>query len=392
MPKPEIATPVTNLAQFCVSPERGFLPTPDPLRRLPVYYDPWEEIAHDLPKHLAAGTLREVLVKMSVLDTKHLGTDIRNYQRAMLLLSYFGHGEVYGGKVAQDFISKGTAIPWRRVACCLGRPPVLSYASYALSNWRRIDAAGPIALGNIALLQNFLGGLDEEWFILVHVDIEAKAGAALSAIWEAQQAMAKDDPEKLSDALYQIVSTLRGINKIFARMPEGCDPYIYYHRVRPYIHGWKNNPALPNGVLYEGVSRKRMFYHGETGAQSSVIPALNRFYGIRFTKDELTEYEDELVQYMPPPHRVFLQVIERGPSLRSFALKYTGYGPRIRELYNEGVYEIAKFLKQHLDYAGSYIHKQSQTSPANPSAVGTGGTPFMRYLKKHHDETLRHLL
>ena len=61
----------------------------------------------------------------------------------------------------------------------LGRPPVLSYASYALDNWRRIDPDGPVALGNLALLQNFLGGADEDWFILVHVEIEARAAAAL---------------------------------------------------------------------------------------------------------------------------------------------------------------------------------------------------------------------
>ena len=32
-----------------------------------------------------------------------------------------------------------------------------------------------------------------------------------------------------------------------------CDPFIYFHRVRPYIHGWKNNPSLPNGLIYEVV-------------------------------------------------------------------------------------------------------------------------------------------
>ena len=53
------------------------------------------------------------------------------------------------------------------------------------------------------------------------------------------------------------------------RMPEFCDPYIYYHRVRPYIHGWKNNPAVPNGVIYDGVEfyhGKPMQFRGETGA------------------------------------------------------------------------------------------------------------------------------
>jgi indoleamine 2,3-dioxygenase len=45
----------------------------------------------------------------------------------------------------------------------------------------------------------------------------------------------------------------------------------------------------------------------------------------------------------------------------------------------------------HLEYAGTYIHKQSQIK--NPfgrggsTITGTGGTPFMTYLKKHRDET-----
>src|SRR2546427_4821666 len=38
-------------------------------------------------------------------------------------------------------------------------------SSYALDNWRRLDPTSPIELGNITLLQNFLGGLDEEWFV-----------------------------------------------------------------------------------------------------------------------------------------------------------------------------------------------------------------------------------
>ena len=41
----------------------------------------------------------------------------------------------------------------------------------------------------------------------------------------------------------------------------------------------------------------------------------------------------------------------------------------------------------HLEYAGTYIHQQSQLN--NPfgrggsTITGTGGTPFMKYLKKH---------
>ncbi len=39
-----------------------------------------------------------------------------------------------------------------------------------------------VDLGNICCLNNFLGGIDEEWFRLVHVAVEAKAAPAVAAM------------------------------------------------------------------------------------------------------------------------------------------------------------------------------------------------------------------
>ena len=44
----------------------------------------------------------------------------------------------------------------------------------------RLDKSRPVELGNIVCLTNFLGGVDEEWFRLVHVEIEARAAPALA--------------------------------------------------------------------------------------------------------------------------------------------------------------------------------------------------------------------
>ena len=46
----------------------------------------------------------------------------------------------------------------------------------------------------------------------------------------------------------------------------------------------------------------------------------------------------------------------------------------------------------HLEFAARYIHGQAQSDGNNPTEVGTGGTPFMRYLKKHRDESNAHRL
>lgn len=84
-----------TLEQCQVSIDRGFLPSPDPPDRLPTAVTPWEEIAHDRPKLLVAGKLRSTLEPLPILDTAQLKTNAQ-YQRAMLLLSYFGHGYVWG--------------------------------------------------------------------------------------------------------------------------------------------------------------------------------------------------------------------------------------------------------------------------------------------------------
>jgi indoleamine 2,3-dioxygenase len=171
-----------RLEAYEVSPERGFLPAEDPLPYLEdPYYAPWEQIAGDLPKLLVARKLRQVVESMPRLSTERLQTE-RERRRAMLLLSYIGHGYVWNGDAPAERIPANLAVPWYELSEQLGRPPVLSYASYALDNWRRLDPNAPIELGNIVLLQNFLAGLDEEWFILIHVDIEAKAARAIRQI------------------------------------------------------------------------------------------------------------------------------------------------------------------------------------------------------------------
>ena len=61
--------------------------------------------------------------------------------------------------------------------------------------------------------------------------------------------------------------------------------------------------------------------------------------------------------------------------------------PGLRKAYEACVDLLAQFREIHIGFADSYIHRQHQTHASNPTAVGTGGTPFMQYLQKHLDET-----
>lgn len=383
-----------DLSTYHVDPHRGFLPDPDPLVQLPSAFVSWEEIAQDLPKLLVAGSVRQTINQLPLLKVSAL-QDQHQLERAMMLLSYFGHAYVWGETTPATCIPASLAVPWYAVSQRLGRPPVLSYASYALHNWRRLDPTGPIALGNIVLLQNFLAGIDEEWFILIHVDIEATMAPALAALGPAQTAVLEDHSQELERCLTTIAAALERAYATLLRMPEHCDPYIYYQRVRPYIHGWKNHPALPQGVVYEGVEvygGAPQQFRGETGAQSSIIPSLDAVLGISHKDDPLRPYLMEMRDYMPREHRAFIETLEQGRSVRDYVITHRTDQPALRDAYNACVHWITEFRAKHLEYAARYIHQQSQRDLDNPTEVGTGGTPFMPYLKKHRDETLEHLI
>jgi indoleamine 2,3-dioxygenase len=366
--------------------ERGFLPSPDPARALPAAFGAWDEVGRDLPKLLASGRARMVLERLPAPDPDRLPDEA--LPRAMLLLSFFGHAYVWASwrEAPAERLPAPLARPWVAVARRLGRPPVLSYASYALDNWRRLDPDGPIALGNLALLQNFLGGLDEEWFVAVHVQIEQQAAPALAALPRAQASAAAGDTAALAAALGTVAAALERMHRTLLRMPDNCDPYIYYNRVRPFIHGWQQSP-----VVYEGVPEHHgapQGYYGETGAQSSIVPCLDAVLGVAHQPDELREYLVGMRAYMPPAHRAFLERLEAGPSVRDAVLARPT--PELRDAYDACVAALAAFRSTHLGYAARYIQDQTQVG-ANTNLYGTGGTPFMRYLRKHRDETTRAL-
>jgi indoleamine 2,3-dioxygenase len=382
----------TLIAAPKLDSERGFLPSQDPLTRLPQTFDEWESVALCLPKLFASDRLRRIIEDLPSFPIETIGDD-RERERAMILLSYLGHAYIWGEDKPAQILPKRLAVPWHTVAGSLGRPPVLSYSSYALHNFFRFDPNREVECGNLGLIQNFLGGLDEEWFILIHVEIERRAAPGMATLHACLDAAHACDAERLETRLTEVEASLASMYTSLKRMPERCDPYIYFHRVRPYIHGWKNHPDLPDGVIYEGVEAyggQPQQFRGETGAQSAIIPSLDAMLGIRHKDDMLRAYLAEMRTYMPPAHREFIESLEARSPVRPFVQR-SGRASLI-ELYNACVEGVDRFRSLHLEYAATYIFRQAQTDEKNPHAVGTGGTPFMPYLTKHRDETAAHRL
>jgi indoleamine 2,3-dioxygenase len=374
---------------------QGFLPNKAPANNYSIDSDSCsriQEICKNLPKLLLTGQVQTTIKKLSVkdlsIDELLINQVSKDLKLAMSHLSFIAHAYIWGDKNPNDKLPEALSTPWVKAANHQGRPPILSYASYCLDNWFLVDSDKPISLENVGLINNFLGGVDEDWFVTIHVCIENAASEAMQACSEIVDCDSASSEKDVSKLLIQIIDSMKEVNSIFARMPEKCDPYIYYHRVRPFIFGTKDNPDLKNGLIYMGeFENKPQFYRGETGAQSSIIPSLDGALQITHTKDHLRHYLNEMRDYMPPKHRDFISTLENNSQVKKIIMN----SQKLTDSYNACLEEIRIFRSMHLEYAGTYIHKQAQIK--NPfgrggsTITGTGGTPFMTYLKKHRDET-----
>jgi indoleamine 2,3-dioxygenase len=385
-----------NLADYGLSIERGFLAGFDPAAViLPAELQPAREMALRLPELIPTGRLRSFLETLPKLDAAAFCASASDAELriAMLHFSFLVQAYVWGEPDAPKALPACLAVPIWQIGQAIGQPPLLPYSSYTLENWSRFDGKGPIDLANIHTLQRFEGGMDEVWFILVHVAIEARAGEMLHEATKLVGAAKDENAAEIERALGAMSAVWDDVNAIFDRMPERCDPYVYFHRVRPWIHGWKDNPALGEGLVYEGVAAtagRPQAFRGQTGSQSSIVPAVDALLGIGHAGDPLRSFLDELHAYRPPQHRRFIEDLRAQSMLR--AVVHKSGNPVIRELYNDNIRKLARFRTRHLEYAATYINRQASTAAGNDPDVGTGGTPFMRYLKKHRDEAEAHLL
>ena len=350
------------------------------------------KIASELPKLLLTNKVQTTIKNLKKND---LSVDLlinkkneKEINLAMAHLSFIAHAFIWGGKKPENVLPEVISDPWVKLSKYLGRPPILSYASYCLDNWYKINDDKPIGLDNVALINNFLGGVDEDWFVTIHVCIEDAASEAIDSAYKLSKLNEDSKTDEFLLNLNRINKSLKKVNEIFSKMPEKCDPYIYYHRVRPYIFGTKDNPDLKKGLIYENqYNNEPQFFRGETGAQSSIIPFLDGSLGIDHTNDNLRHYLNEMRDYMPPNHRKMIEDVETSSNAKELIYR----SKKLIQKYNSCLEEIRKFRAQHLEYAATYIHKQAQVSNSfgsgGSTVRGTGGTPFMKYLKKHRDET-----
>jgi indoleamine 2,3-dioxygenase len=354
-----------------VHTQRGFLPYPDPMTAFPEGSDlaQLDQIGRDLPSLLHDSGFRLYARELRIppwpasLNARRDLPALRLYYVRLGFLASAYINQV--GEKAATVLPANIAVPLCRACTLLERPPILSYDGYALYNWRRFRPDRPIALGNIDTIQNFVHLYDEHWFILVHVEIEAIAAEILDAIAHAVPALHARETKPVNESLARIERAVRRQIAVLRRIPEKMDPRLYYKTFRPYIRFFEN-------VVYEGVTQAPIDFRGETGAQSSIMPMLIAFLKIPHRPSPLMDHLADMRNYMPAEHRALLDEVAALPAVRDLAAADT---------FNGVLDAIATFRETHFGWARQYI----QDRVDDPR--GTGGTPYMEWLKQLIDET-----
>lgn len=254
--------------------------------------------------------------------------------------------------------------------------------------------------------------------------MEAQAAYIIPIMLQALEAVERGDYATITHALKEMSDCIRKVGALLDRMDEKCDPMVFYYQIRPYLAGSKNMEAagLPRGVFYdegEGEGRWLQLRGGSNG-QSSLIQFFDIVLGVEHTahgnstpdapsNTSQTSFHEKVREYMPGPHRRFLEHVSRMGSIRDLAQQpaTTAEQESFRCAFQDATRTLAEFRNMHLRIVTRYIVIPSRqpftngklnlasavmrirdgAGHASAELTGTGGTPLLPFLKQTRDET-----
>ncbi|XP_013422192.1 indoleamine 2,3-dioxygenase 2 [Lingula anatina] len=373
-----------NLRYYRISETVGFL-LEEPLTELPSYFEAWSELGKNVPHYLSQHELRSRVEKMPLLDYTQL-SDYHQYCLAHLLLSFIGAGYVWqeGDKGVVQSVPASLAIPWCGVSDYLGIHPIISHTDFALVNWTKIEPQRPLELCNLQNICRLPGGKHMEWFSLVTVQMEMDFASGIRPLLSAIDSVEHGNDDQLIQALRGLQDTLCKMKKTISRMHDELDADVFYNVIRPYLNGWGGaGSPLPQGLIYEGVSEQPVQLSGGSAAQSTSMQFIDHVLGIEHKEDH-TAFLKRMRDYMPAPHRQFLQDLSNRPRVKEY-VEASDNKELVKE-YNLTVEAVKNFRSYHIQLVAKYIVVQSNRVNRNKSyesveKKGTGGQSLMPFLK-----------
>nr|XP_046243087.1 indoleamine 2,3-dioxygenase 1 [Scatophagus argus] len=396
-----------SLDSYHVSEELGFI-LPDPLEELPPYYQPWMDIALQVPELVHTHELRCHIDKMPQLSSQFLQT-YRELRLAHLALSVMTMGYIWqeGENDTVEMLPQNLAVPYWEVSQRLGLPPILTHADAVLANWRKKDPEGPFDMENLELLLSLPGGDSVRGFFMVTLLVELEAVPALRNIPVVINGVRCGDAETVAGALEEISQSIQDMTDALKLMHVYVEPSVFYGIMRIFLSGWKDNPCMPKGLVYEGVQAAPMEYSGGSAAQSSLLHCFDELLGVKH-EAKSGAFLTRMRSYMPPAHKELIQDISSQPPLKSFVQQEAS--ERLNKAFQLCVTKLLALRSYHINMVSRFItvpaaharqlRNQSKNSEGEmisraPRALeerGTGGSGIMTFLKTVRDQTKDALL
>uniref|UniRef100_A0A672KXC9 Indoleamine 2,3-dioxygenase 1 n=1 Tax=Sinocyclocheilus grahami TaxID=75366 RepID=A0A672KXC9_SINGR len=356
---------------------------------LPLYYKPWMDIARNVPEFISSHSLRLRIHNMPLLETHLLRTHCE-LRLAHLALSMMTVGYVWqeGERETIKVLPRNLSVPFCEVSQRLGLPPILIYTDSVLANWKKRDPDG-----NLELLLTLPGGESVRGFFLVTLLVELAAVPGLKSILDVINGIHYNDVAMVTKAL-DVVS-------------QAIDMVLILHVTNTYLLFqtiWKDNPLMPEGLVYEEVQEKPMEFSGGSAAQSSTLHCFDELLGVQH-EGSSGAFLRRMRDYMLPSHKHFIENISSCPSLRSFVLQQADEG--LTHTFEQCVARLVDFRNYHINTVTRYItipashakqlRANKQGLPEELDAIrraptalderGTGGSGIMTFLKTVRDKT-----
>lgn len=395
-----------SLDSYYVSEDLGFI-LREPLTELPSYYKPWLDIALELPELVHSHELRSRVSRMPLLSSQYLQTH-RELRLAHLALGATTMGYIWqeGEEDTVKVLPRNLALPYWEVSQRLGLPPIFIHADAVLANWKKRDPDRNFDMENLDLVIRLPGGESLRGFFMVTLLVELAAIPALKSIPTVFRGVSCGHTEAVARALLDISKSIHDMTEALKLMHVYVEPSVFYGVIRIYLSGWKDNPSMPNGVIYEGVHPEPMEFSGGSAAQSSVLHCFDELLGVKH-EAKAGAFLARMRDYMPPAHKQLIQDISSQPSLRNFVQEQ--HDEQLNQAFQLCVTKLIELRNYHINMVSRYItvpaararqlrdEKESTEDMVSkaPTALeerGTGGSSIMGFLKTVRDKTKQVLL
>ena len=443
---------IPRLEDYAVSEEYGFLPSEPPLELLPdPYYRPWENLIRNLQGLILSRRLRGLVDDLPILSTDRLQSE-PEWRRAYVVLAFLAHAYIWGGDRPRERVPPSISIPFTATCARLELPQVATYAGVVLWNYKPLFQDEPIdTLDNLSTLMTYTGSLDESWFYLISVAIEARGAPIIPLMLHAIQAARNNNKAVVVECLRSFAERLDELGSLLTCMYENCDPHVFYHRIRPFLAGSKNmaEAGLPNGVIFDTGSSDDHYvqYSGGSNAQSSIIQFFDLALGVEHRptgqsaasnphnphnshkttntdpnapppalQGPSANFIHDMRTYMPGPHARFLRHVESISNIRPF-VNANKHDRALATAYDACLAMLRAFRDKHIQMVSRYIIVKSRETRSNSQSLsardapkidrvnlanrkdshgedgkkgslrGTGGTALIPFLKQARDET-----